>query len=191
MVAADISSDKEIQQMTVMAIRAYGKIDIMVNCAASVIPAIKVMDLVWGDYLKQLELHVKSTFQIIMEIAPQMIDTKYGKIINIGSLYADKPSSNLSHYITAKAALQGLTRSLAFELAHKGILVNMITPSLLNTDLTSDIPEKIKLLTAAQTPLRRLAVTNDVAGAVSFLASDKSNFITGENIRINGGQFML
>ena len=67
----------------------------------------------------------------------------------------------------------------------------MVTPSLVNTDLTTDIPEKIKLLTASQTPLRRLALARDVANTISFLASDKSDFLTGENIRVNGGQVMI
>ena len=190
-VGADILSDTEIKEMTAKAIRAFGCVDIIVNCAASVIPNIKFNDLVWEDYLKQFELNIKSTFAIIKEIVPHMIEAKYGKIINIGSLAADKPNADWSHYITAKSALTGLTRSLAFELAPKGIRINQVTPSLVSTELTADVPEKIKLLTAAQTPLRRLAVTNDVAGAISFLVSDKSNFITGENIRINGGQVML
>jgi 3-oxoacyl-[acyl-carrier protein] reductase len=76
-------------------------------------------------------------------------------------------------------------------LAPKGISVNMVTPSLIDTALTADIPQKFKLLTAAQTPLRRLAEVSDVASAISFLASDKSSFIIGQNIRINGGQVML
>jgi 3-oxoacyl-[acyl-carrier protein] reductase len=67
----------------------------------------------------------------------------------------------------------------------------MVTPSLISTELTSDIPEKIKLLTAAQTPLRRLALVSDVAGVISFLASEKSDFLVGENIRVNGGQVMI
>jgi len=87
--------------------------------------------------------------------------------------------------------LVGLTKSLAVELAPKGVRVNLVTPSLVNTELTADIPEKMKLLTAVQTPLRRLALTSDVAGVISFLASEKSDFITGENIRVNGGQIMI
>jgi 3-oxoacyl-[acyl-carrier protein] reductase len=120
-----------------------------------------------------------------------MIKNGYGKIINIGSLSAEKPNADWSHYITAKSALIGLTKSLAFELATKGVRINMVTPSLVNTELTSDIPEKIKLLTAAQTPLRRLALASDVAGVISFLASEKSDFLAGENIRVNGGQVMI
>jgi 3-oxoacyl-[acyl-carrier protein] reductase len=190
-ISADILSNTEIQEMVKRSVRVFEKIDVLVNCAAAVIPAIKFEDLVWDDYLHQLELNIKSVFSLIKAVSPLMIENGNGKIINIGSLAADKPNSDWSHYISAKAALVGLTRSLAFELAPKGIRINMVTPGLISTDLTADVPEKTKLITAAQTPLRRLALTTDVAGAISFLASPKSNFITGENIRINGGQVML
>ena len=80
---------------------------------------------------------------------------------------------------------------MAFELAPKGIRINLVSPGMVDTPLIADITEKVRLLSAAQTPLRTLATAEDVAGAISFLASDKSNYLTGETIRINGGQFML
>lgn len=190
-IKADILNDNDIHELVTKSIRAFDRIDVVVNCAATVIPNIKFQDLTWQDFLKQLELNIKSTFTVIKEVLPEMLKSGYGKIINIGSFSADKPNSEWAHYITAKSALIGLTKSLAFELAPKGIRVNLVTPSLLNTDLTADIAEKIKLLTAAQTPLRRLANTSDVASVISFLASEKSDFLSGENIRVNGGQIMI
>jgi 3-oxoacyl-[acyl-carrier protein] reductase len=190
-VQANILKDQDIKEMISKSIRAFEKIDVVVNCAATVIPNIKFQDLEWEDYQKQLELNIKSTFNIIKEVVPGMLANQYGKIINVGSLAVDKPNAEWSHYITAKAALNGFTKSLAFELAPKGIRINMVTPGMVNTDLTADIPEKIKLLTAAQTPLRRLALAKDVANTISFLASEKSDFLTGENIRLNGGQVMI
>jgi len=189
--SADILNALEIKELIASSLRTFGKIDILVNCAASVIPDIKIQDLLWADFQKQFEINIKSTLTIIQEVLPVMIKNGYGKIINIGSSVIDKPNNNWAHYITAKAALAGLTKSFAFELAPKGIRVNLITPSLIETELTANIPEKIKLLTSAQTPLRRLANVSDVAGAISFLASEKSDFITGENIRLNGGQIMI
>ncbi len=188
---ANISSDEDIKQMIEKGLRFSSTIDVIVNCAATPIPNIKVTELEWSDFLNQIELNIKSTFSIIKQVLPTMIENKFGRIINIGSYSADKPNNEWAHYITAKTALEGLTKALAFELAPKGIAVNMVTPSLISTELTADIPQKFKLLTAAQTPLRRLADVADVAGAISFLASDKSSFITGQNIRINGGQVML
>jgi 3-oxoacyl-[acyl-carrier protein] reductase len=171
--------------------RAFEKIDVLVNCAATVIPTIKFQDLLWSDFLTQLELNIKLTFLVIQGVIPGMISRGYGKIINVGSQTVDKPTPDWAHYITAKSGLVGLTKSLALELGPKGIRINMVSPSLLNTDLTSDVPEKIKLLTAAQTPLRRLALPSDVAGVIGFLASEKSDFLTGENIRVTGGQVMI
>lgn len=189
-VKADISKNEDIKEIVNKSLRFSNTIDIIVNCAALPIPNIKVTDLMWTDFVTQIELNIKSTFLIIKEILPVMFKNSYGKIINIGSYAVDKPNNEWSHYITAKSALEGLTKALAFELAPKGISVNIVTPSLINTELTSDIPEKIKLLSAAQTPLRRLADVSDVAGIISFLASEKSNFITGQNIRVNGGLVM-
>lgn len=190
-ISANILDENEIKELVYKSNRKFGKIDVIANCAAVVIPNIKFMDLVWEDYSKQMDISIKSIFNIIQAILPSMIENGYGKIINIGSLSTEKPNSDWSHYITAKSALIGLTKSLAFELGPKGIRVNMVTPSLVNTELTSDIPEKIKLLTASQTPLRRLALVKDVANTISFLSSDKSDFLTGENIRVNGGQVMI
>jgi 3-oxoacyl-[acyl-carrier protein] reductase len=187
---ADILNDEDLGEIITKSIRVFGRIDVLINSAATVIPAIKFQDLVWADFSKQLELNIKSTFDIMKKIVPYMIENGYGKIINIGSLSVDKPNAEWSPYITAKSALIGLTKSLAFELGPKGIRINMVTPSLLDTELTADIPEKVKLLTAAQTPLRRLAIADDVAGAISFLASVNSDFITGANIHVNGGQLM-
>jgi 3-oxoacyl-[acyl-carrier protein] reductase len=190
-VNADILNDADIKEMISKGIRAFDKIDVLANCAATVIPNIKFQDLVWTDFLQQMEVNIKSTFTIVQAIVPEMIKNGYGKIINIGSVSAEKPNADWAHYIVAKSALIGLTKSLAFELAPKGIRINMVTPSLVNTELTADIPEKIKLLSAAQTPLRRLALAEDVAGVISFLASEKSDFLAGENIRVNGGQVMI
>jgi 3-oxoacyl-[acyl-carrier protein] reductase len=190
-IKADILNELDISELVTKSLRAFTRIDVVANCAATVIPNIKFNDLVWSDFLLQLDLNIKSTFNIIQAIVPEMIKNGFGKIITIGSLSAEKPNAEWAPYITAKSALIGLTKSLAFELAPKGIRINMVTPSLVSTELTAEIPEKIKLLTAAQTPLRRLALVSDVAGVISFLASGKSDFLAGENIRVNGGQLMI
>lgn len=190
-VPGDICKEEEITDIVQAVSRKFDTIDVLVNCAATSIPNIKFKDLTWNDYLNQLELSIHSMFNLCKVIVPLMVDNGGGKIITIGSYAADKPNSEWSHYITAKSALVGFNRSLAFELAPKGIQVNMVTPSLVNTELTADIPEKVKLLTASQTPLRRLALAKDVAGAIAFLAGEGSNFLAGENLRVNGGQVML
>jgi 3-oxoacyl-[acyl-carrier protein] reductase len=188
---ADISNEIKINELIEFGIRKFDKIDAFINCAATAIPPIKVLDLLWSDFIYQLELNIKTNLLIINKLLPSMIKNKYGKIITVGTIYSDKPNVNLTHYTTAKSALSGFTKSFAVELAPKGINVNMVSPSVISTELTADIPEKVKLMTMAQTPLRRLATPEDVAGAISFLAGEKSNFLSGENIRLNGGQIML
>lgn len=190
-VQADVLDQTQVQQMTERCLRAFGMVDTLVNCAAIVIPNIKVEALQWNDFAKQIELNIHSMMILTQSMLPQMVENKYGKIITIGSYAFDRPNSDWAHYITAKGALIGLTRAMAVELAPKGIRVNMVTPSLVNTELTADIPMKFKLLTAAQTPLRRLAEARDVAAAITFLASNKADFLSGENIRLNGGQTMI
>ena len=190
LVQADVDIEAELDEMIRLALRKFGRIDVLVNCAASPIPPIKVLDLEWKDFEVQLNLNIKVNLQLIKRVLPGMLENQGGKIITIGTVYSDKPNASLVHYITAKAALEGFTKAMALELAPKGIQVNMVSPSVISTELTSDIPEKVKLLTAAQTPLRRLALPEDVAGAVSFLAGNQSNFLSGEVIRVNGGQVM-
>ena len=189
-IQADINKESDIHELITQTIREFYRIDCMVNCASVPIPNIKVSELEWEDFLKQFNLNIKTNLQLVKAILPQMLEHKYGKIIFVSSEVCDQPTKNWAHYTTAKTALEGFARSLAFDLAPNGIRVNMVSPGLIATDLTADIPEKIKLLSAMQTPLRRLALPEDVAGAISFLASSKSDYLSGEVIRINGGQIM-
>ena len=190
-VKADLFDQTQIEELSSSSLRTFGNIDVFVNCAAAVIPPISVTDLAWEDLTRQLEVNIRVNLTIIQNILPQMKESNYGKIITVGTFYADKPVPNMIHYITAKSALEGFTKSLAYEIGNQGINVNMVSPSVIDTDLTADIPEKEKQLTAAQTPLRRLATTEDVAKVIVFLAGDDSSFLSGENIRLNGGQVMV
>jgi 3-oxoacyl-[acyl-carrier protein] reductase len=130
-------------------------------------------------------------FHLVKFIVPIFEAQKFGKIIAFTTQSIETPTVGWLPYITAKSALHGLSKSLAVELAPKGITVNMISPGMTDTELIMDIPEKSRLMVAARAPLRRLAKPEDIAGAVSFLASPKADYITGETIRINGGQVML
>ena len=115
----------------------------------------------------------------------------YGKIINIDTKFIDAPEPNMLSYITAKSALRGFSKSIALDLAAKGILVNMVSPSMTDTNLIADVPDRVRLVTSARTPMKRLVSPHDVAKVIVFLASDSAGFLCGETIRINGGQIML
>jgi 3-oxoacyl-[acyl-carrier protein] reductase len=188
---ADITDFEQVQDMVNKIVRKFGTITVVANCATVNIPNIKIDDLEWERIQEQFDLNIKGSFNIMKCVIPVMENNKYGKIINITTQAIEKPNAQWLHYITAKSALHGFTKALAFELAHKGIRINLVSPSMTDTDLLADIPEKTRLLTAAQTPLRRIAIPEDVACAISYLASEKSDFLTGETIRVNGGQVMI
>jgi 3-oxoacyl-[acyl-carrier protein] reductase len=172
-------------------IRHFGSISVLVNCSTAKIAAIKFSDLHWSDFEEHLGNQIHGTFNLVRSVIPYMEKEHYGKIININSQALETPSSDWLPYITAKGALMGLSRALAFDLGHKGILVNSVSPGMTDTDQIADVPERVRLLTAAKTPLRRLATPEDVAKAVVFLASEQSDFLCGETIRVNGGQVMI
>jgi 3-oxoacyl-[acyl-carrier protein] reductase len=168
------------------------KIDALIHALSASIPTISVDQLEWTDFLTQLEINIKIPLLLIQKIISIDAFNDNASVVMISSQVVEQPSSNWSHYITSKSALQGFMKSMALDLAGKKIRVNQVSPSLTPTNLVSEIPQKIKLLTAAKTPLKRLATPQDIAQAIVFLAdADKSGFITGETIRVNGGQVML
>ena len=171
--------------------RAIGNISVIVNCSTIPVPNIKFADLEWGDMRAHYDINIKGSFNLLRAFVPDWEKAQFGKFISLTTLATEKPNAQWLPYITSKTALNGFVKALAFELAPKGIRINLVSPGMVDTPLIADIPDKVRLLSAAQTPLRILATAEDVAGAISFLASDKSNYLTGETIRVNGGQFML
>jgi len=190
-VNGDTVSLSEVKEINEKSIRAFGSISVLVNCSAIAIPNISFNDLDWKDIQMHYEANVKGSFNLLKVFVPNMVKNNFGKYIGLTSLSTEKPNAQWAHYISSKAALNGLIKSLAFELAPKGVRINLVSPGMVDTTLIADIPERIRLLTAAQTPLRNIATPEDIAGAISYLASNKSNYLTGETIRVNGGQFML
>jgi len=190
-VGADITRERDVERMVAQISRQLGQISVIVYCPTTKFAPTKFETLRWDTVVDQLDINLKGAFFITKHALPGMLKQQFGKIIFITTQYNDAPVADLVHYISAKSALTGFARSLAFDLAPKGVLVNLVAPSMTDTDLIADIPEKTRLLAAARTPLRRLATPTDVAGAVIFLASSNADFLVGETIRVNGGQTML
>ena len=188
---ADITRESDVERMMEQIFRQLGQISILVYCPTTKFAPTKFEALRWEAVVDQLDINLKGAFFSVKHTLPGMLKQQFGKIIYITTQYNDTPVADLAHYISAKSALGGFARSLAFDLAPKGVLVNLVAPSMTDTDLIADMPEKMRLLVAARTPLRRLAAPTDVAGAVVFLASSHADFLVGETIRVNGGQTML
>ena len=189
-IGADISELCEVKDMFFEISRKFSSLDVIVNCSTPSFGNIKFQDSEWTEFQKHLDTNVKGTFNLVKVALPKMLEKESGNFINITSEYVDNPVTELSHYITFKAALEGFTRSLAMEFASKGIRFNLVSPGMTDTQLISDVPEKTKMVTAAQTPLRKIGAPTDIANVIGFLSSHDSDHITGETIRINGGRVM-
>ena len=189
--SGNIVEQQEISDAIDKLVCRLGPVSVLVNCATPKIATIKFSKLMWSDFEVHLNSQIKGMFNLVKAVMPLMAEQQYGKIININSQALDSPSSNWIPYITAKGALMGFSRALAFDLAPKGIRVNSVSPGMTETDHISDIPERVRLVNAAKTPIGRLATPEDIAKAIVFLASDQSDYLCGETIRVNGGQVMV
>jgi len=190
-VKADIIKNNDVANMLSEIKRYFTKISGFVNASTLHFGNIKLKNIEWSDISSQIEINIKANLNIVQGITPLMQENKYGKIVFMTTQYTEQMPAELIHYIAAKSALNGFAKALAVELAPKGIRVNLVSAGMTNTNLISDIPEKVKLITAARTPLRRLAEPQDIADTISYLVSEKSDFLTGETVRVNGGQVMI
>ncbi|MBP1988516.1 SDR family NAD(P)-dependent oxidoreductase [Paenibacillus eucommiae] len=191
-VKADVSKREEVASMIDQATEAYSTIDILVNNAGLLrsTPFVDVEDEEWDLVM---EVNLKSVYLSTKAVVPLMIANKGGKIINMSSS-AGRSVSTLggAHYTTSKAAVLGLTRHLAKELASHNIRVNAVCPGLIDTEMVRKTcpPEQIAAYESSF-PIQRLGTTREVADLVLFLASDDSSYITGASIDINGGDLMI
>jgi 3-oxoacyl-[acyl-carrier protein] reductase len=190
-IKADLLNTIESENLINRLLRDHRNLTAYVNCSTLKIPNVKFQDLNWEEMQRHFDINIKSNFFMLKEILSLLESNKYGKVVLLSTLYTELYPSELLHYNTAKSALNGFAKTLAMEFASKKININLVSPSMMDTDLISEVPTKSKLLTEAKTPLKRLCTTDDVANAISFLVSNNSNFITGETIRINGGQIMI
>lgn len=188
---ADVSNDQEVKEMVDLTLSTFQNIYGIVNNASGPIEIRDFAELAWDDIQRHIDIQLKGTFNVTQSVLPCFLDQGGGVIVNIASIVADHiPPAKWLPYNMAKSALVTFTKTLASEYGPKGIRANCVSPGMTQTDLIADIPEKVKMVAKMQTPLRRLATPEDIAGTVSFLFSEKSSFITGQNIRVCGGVVM-
>ena len=193
---ADVTSEAAIGDMIAGVLDAFGKIDVLVNNAFR--PYVFDPDArklfwasEWRDYQSQFEGALFSTYHLCQAVLPAMKRRTAGSIVNMASDLVARPTIPYHDYTTAKAALIGFSRNLAMELGPLGIRVNCVAPGLVYpTDASRATKEDVKEMIVAQTPLRRIASPEDVAGPVLFLASDWSRFMTGQTLYVDGGLVM-
>ena len=193
---ADVTDENDVHALIDSVLETFGKIDILVNNAFSPYafdPENRKMfcDLDWADYQSQIDGALRSTHGMCKAVLPAMRSQAQGTIINMATDLIARPSVPYHDYTTAKAALIGFSRNLAAELGPIGIRVNCVAPGIVYpTDGTRDTKEDVKDMIISQTPLKRLARPEDVAGPVLFLASPWSGFMTGQVLYVDGGLVM-
>ncbi len=166
-------------------------VDILVHQAPLTFSPEAFQTLSWSTIQNQLDLNLRAAFEYSQAVLPGMLQRGSGSIVHIGSTFTwSVPPLHWTAFCVAKSALKALTHSLAVELGPKGIRVNLVSPGLPELGLSEDVTERFRKLQAMQSPLRRLASVDDVASAVAFLCSDHSDFITGADIPVCGGQVM-
>jgi len=186
-VRADVSNFDQVNSMVKTICAEFGTIDILVNNAVGNAFETDFMALSWEEVQKDIDIIVKGAFNCCKAVLPYMVKNGKGKIINVSTIYADNPPARQFKYVVAKSGLVGLTRSLAVEFAPSNIQVNMVVPSIIETDLTAGINKMVLNSAIQNTPMKRLASPMDVARSIIFLASSLNSFTTGQKIMVTGG----
>ncbi len=173
-------------QMIETIIQKSGRLDILVNNAGITKDGL-LMKMSEEDYDRVLEVNLKGTFNTIRHASRYLLKQRSGRIINITSVSGILGNAGHANYSASKAGVIGLTKSVARELAPRGILVNAVAPGFVQTDMTDALPEKVKAQMLEQIPLRRSAQPEEIADVVLFLASGQSSYMTGQVLSVDGG----
>ncbi len=184
----DVSDFDACKKMAGVIENEAGRIDVLVNCAGITRDAM-LKKLEQENWDAVIDTNLDSVFNVSRNFINGMINRNYGRIINISSVNGQKGQFGQTNYSSAKAGMIGFSRSLAIELADKGITVNCVCPGYVGTSMVEAIPENVKQAIISQIPCGRLATPAEIADAVGFLASRESAYITGTELAINGGLF--
>ncbi|HHZ02531.1 MAG TPA: 3-oxoacyl-[acyl-carrier-protein] reductase [Tissierellia bacterium] len=188
-VKCDISNYEEAKKLIEEAYKNFGTVDVIINDAG--ITKDNLLPLMTEEEFDQvIEINLKGTFNCCKHIAKRMIKQKQGRIINISSVVGLAGNAGQVNYSASKAGVIGLTKSMARELGRKNILINVVAPGFIQTEMTEKIPQELKEEMLKNIPLQRLGQPSDIADCVEFLISDKASYITGQVISVNGGYYM-
>ena len=182
----DLTQTDQIYTMVNKIIDSYKKIDCLINCAG-ISKFQLIQDTTEEDYFEVFDTNLKSIIMLTAAVSKHMISEKYGKIVNISSMWGNVGSSMESLYSASKGAINTLTLSLAKELGPSNINVNAICPGLIKTRMNSSLSKETINSIVENTPLGRIGTASDVAELAAFLCDDKSSFITGQIITVDGG----
>ncbi len=188
-VKVDVTLAEEVAALVAKTVESFGRLDILVNNAGITRDGL-LMRMKESDWQEVIDTNLRGTFLCTREASKIMTKARFGRIINISSVVGLMGNAGQANYCASKAGTDGLTRSVARELARRNITVNSVAPGFIETDMTEALPEKTRDSLIQQIPLERLGAVDDVANAVLFLASDLASYITGQVLSVNGGMYM-
>lgn len=186
---ADVAEYASCEKLATKVKDSFGQVDILVNCAGIIRDsAFKKMSFENWDMVLKVNLY--SVFNVTRQFWSGMLDRNYGRVISIASVNGQKGQFGQANYAASKAGMHGVTMTLAQEGARHGVTVNSVSPGYTATEMMLQVPAQILEDIKGHIPMRRLAAPEEIAAAVTYLASDKAGFITGVNLDVNGGQWM-
>lgn len=185
----NVADAESIEQVLAQIKEQFGEIDILVNNAGITRDNLlmRMKDEEWFDIL---QTNLTSIYRLSKAMLRSMMKKRYGRIITIGSVVGSSGNPGQTNYCAAKAGVVGFSKSLAKEVASRGITVNVVAPGFIATDMTEELTDEQKNVILSQIPAGQLGQAKDIAKAVAFLASEDAGYITGETIHVNGGLYM-
>lgn len=188
--ALNVTDADSVEQCLAQIKESFGEIDILVNNAGITRDNLlmRMKDEEWFDIM---QTNLTSVYRLSKAVLRSMMKKRFGRIITIGSVVGSMGNAGQTNYAAAKAGVLGFTKSLAREVASRGITVNAIAPGFIDTDMTKELSDEQKEAIFSQVPANRLGQPEEIAATVAFLASTQAAYITGETVHVNGGMYMV
>ena len=188
--AADLSKSDDIERLVDRTLEKFNnKLDILINNAGITRDnlTLRMKDSEWSDVIN---LNLNSSFYLTKFFLKNMIKNRYGRVINISSVVGSSGNLGQANYAASKAGIEGMSKSIALEVASRNITINCVAPGFIETDMTKNLLSKNEDALKRSIPMGRVGLPNEVANVVSFLASDAAGYITGQTIHVNGGLYI-
>lgn len=188
--ACDLSDSAAVEALPKRAAEAMGQVDILVN-NAGITRDMLFMRMSDADWASVLEVNLTSAFRLCRGVLRAMMKARWGRIVNVGSIVGATGNAGQANYAAAKAGLVGLSKSLALEVASRGITVNVIAPGFVATPMTDRLTDEQKARIMEQIPAGRMGAAEEIAAAALYLASAEAGYVTGATLHVNGGMAMI